>query len=825
MGVLNKDFSSQTLTAGHANIHVPKNTKVCIVTYNDRQLTCLWEAGGNLMIPFPRSRIAVQQQLYWTDNNAAGRVATLRSGTLNATDHRGNNFTLTPQHLTQVERMSSGGGRYFVVKVVSGNDAGRKGIRIPIYQANLRRNGFPRQDWVHHRFTFDMDYTCRNADGEAVHTFKKGDSKACIRKLYDGGKILLVTTPNKENGRMLLQVDFWAGSRKDIREHDLADHTCRLLHDQRCLNTNKLLLSDTVGVIRSCKLDKNKIRIRDGAGDDFWVPMSAVVVGVPVGPYRVAYGTPNFGTSQAAYKSTGTNDVINDVVAGLLTGILAEGPNLPRSARHMETLYSTVAARRQQTEAFKEGLSTSTVDCMRQKRSLGSIQDLKALPDVSLSTKKGVYVRIYEGFAQTSPYYGKTYIYVGKTNNFQRRNREHKAKAGKGLKSRHYDIMNAASHVHYRVIWTQKAEIKKQRSLMEALFTMLLDSMDARITVFPELTREPGKLGAGTFDYWTNSRMAQILKHVADVVLKNTNFIYPSALSKNVEGINIRVPLDSGGEGTGEGRRWVRHALADRVVLTFGSTEFKTTKGSDCGISFKYANELMVYGVVKPDASNGLITGTKFWMNWEIMNPGSMHEAPYLRIPRIGFLNNWEVGNRIGLRITWRNPTTGKFFSKFEQTGGLTWNHYASDDNGSLTSHTQGASLYGFLTGSRWGATANDRPPFYPDLWTAEVLALSVDHFKQEITVEVDLSPVTILSAPRRSLEGAASQMRRLGLDNVNGPWRGFSPVDPAQDSAARKVLKTAENANSAILNKFLHKRQDCDRCFHNNLVSDGFDH
>jgi hypothetical protein len=799
--------------ADRPRLVLPKGTTVAIIDWDLQASTgvIIWKKQS---LPINRSQIEVLKHRFYTNDNSAGRIFNLRVKVAFQTqDVQNRGFSYTPDHNGQIDRMSSDGSE-FIVNIVSGRDKGRKDIRVPVHRANILYHLFPTPSWLNKRVKFRGEYFITDENGNNVHTFPTDHQTAIVRQIIGGGKRLMVSTPDKWEGRHFLTIDYWAVEiHTDLREIDVKNHTFKALRDQACLVVPAdILRKDTVGVVTSCTAQDAEVTAIDGI--KYKVPLTSIQVGSPIMPYRISYGTTTSANSQTSIQSANSSDDTVKVVTSILKSMYTAGPSLPPTARQYETFYSTDNARMQQAVALKDGFNKLTLDCLKKKCCIGDIEDLKRLPDATNSFEKGVYVRIYEGFEKSSQFYGKVYIYVGKTNNFYNRNAVH-CTVAKTKQSRHYIVMNAAKQRAVRILWVQRSDDKKQRALVEALCTLLSSSMDSRVTVLSDRDSRSVDSGAGSFDFWSNAKAARILKDITDTVFQTFGFSYPSSQTGKVEGLNVSVPIQ---ELTFvlNARRWVRHALDDRLVFTSGPLTFKRSVVSGIArghyYQFTISSEMNFFINFQEDISKGLTDNTTFWSSWEVTTNGRLHEAPFFRVPKIGFTDNWEIGNRIGLRITWKDAKTGKHYSRYEQFGHAEWNEYESIDQGSLKTHTVGAALWAVFTRSQWGTKDSDRPGFYPSNHTIEILDLRVDHFRQEYTIEVDLSPVNVIPRVTINLEGAANQMRRLGLENVNGQWRGFRYTNAENNDPANQEF-TGNKVQ--VLKKFVTARQHCDRCTH----------
>jgi hypothetical protein len=825
-GLILQDFFT-SVRKDHRDVKMKKGTEVPIVngpTASGHYVVVWSKYKASLKVASKNIRILPEP--YYTDVNIQHTQLEIIVP-YDAVDEKGDAIKLEKGDLCYFNRMASN-GMTFLVDIHTGPDVGRRGIRIPVGVACLGNRSLGYNGWLHQRVTFNQDYTALSEHRQPLHNFKKGENTACVRAILDDGKAVAVTSPRFDGGQTWMRVDFWAVDRSSstkVLETDMMGHACRVLKDFKSSTSTNTLKALVVGVIDRFDPVGKRVRVVAPFNIPYEVPFSAVQIGVPAtAAYRLRNKTPLFTPSHPLFAPTTSNDVIMNVFAGILKGLDAENAALPSSGRQLKPLYDTSDARLRQAQAFKAGLSTRSATYMTRNRCLGSIEELMTLPDATTSTKAGVYIRIYQNFSSSSPYSGQIFIYVGKTKEFRRRGKDYRS-AVDHVRSTHMSIMKAARSESFKIIWTQtKGSTQsddKQRSLMESVITMLANSMRGSVMRGSALGKEPEKVVIGDFNYWQNSRVSVILKIISDTVFQQFGFSYPDQVSKNVQGVNVRCPLLGGGIETSDPRRYIRHLLGDRQVLSFGGYDFQESSSETAFMQIKFdlgsGGSPGVNVGIPQEPDYGLEKGTRFWLNWEVMAKG-LHSAPFFRIPKIGCFENWDCGNKLGLRIFWRNANDNEWYAKFVQTGGEHYGYSVAHEQGALASYVNGTAMFGFLTRSYYGHTASDRPSFCPETLDATVLELKIDRFMRTISIEPVTGERTELPRIVRKVDAAANEMRAFGFDNVDGAWQGFTPKDLKADPTLKAFFARTRAFSSG--SKYITPgRKACDHCLHVDMV------
>lgn len=759
----------------------------------------------------PSDQVEVLSERYWNDNNCAGRM--VQPGG-NIMPQGPDGFRFEAGRDGQILGMTQDQTR-FIVKVPYGDNVG-KTFQLPVRHARIKSNfpGGQEMDYVHRRFKFVMDYTCHDGNGRFVHKFKKDDDQSCIRDVADGGRTLILTTPAVDNGRQHLRVDFWAGNfNKSLLDADFVDHTFRARRDTNCtVEPSDVLKKGMVGRIKGVKKDKTEFHVKLFTGPDFWVPINNIDVGPPLGDYRISLVS---SSASGALRPTipankpQTGDLIDRLLGEILTELYTTRDNTPQALRRYDIFMRNPSAIAQTIGVFKRGMHPNAFQAMNRDRCI-SLGTIRSLPDVTNSGKKGVYIRVYEDFPTKSPYHDMIFIYVGQTTvGFMIRGQSHKTRTKSPTTgSRHYAVAKAARKLTYRGIFNIDEQMSHDNvNLIECLFMMILNTFSPRIKVTPTGDQWKIDTTGPTFNYWANAYVATLLTQITDAACKHTGFKYPDGGKKDLEGLNLNLPLLEVSWNTKH--RWVRHTLGDRWIFTTNSYTFEDQGKSDASKQFTFwihsGNDEKHSILVKPDEKHGLDVGKKFWASLEVMKEG-VHEAPFYRLPTIGSLNNWNIGSRIGIKVTWEHK--GKYYAKYIQQVSTT-----SVLDSAQLAHKQGAGLYAYIMQGRWPESA-DRPQSYSSTpHIAEVLDLAVDHFRQECALDLKPAPLKPLPVIQRNLEVAANLMRRLDLENVNHTWQGLGHVD--LDAELR-----AKDTNMQTAKKYIRDRYDCDYCFMGCVVS-----
>jgi hypothetical protein len=179
--------------------------KVVDVNLEHRWATVSFGRHGRHNVQLTDLNIIEQRAL--RERDAAGRMCSVLSDFRTNEEPR---ITLTSTDRLQIRRLSTDYSEY-IVDIPFGRFAGCQSIRIPFrYIENLEafpvRAGGP-LSWLNHSFRFDMDYQSRDEGSNIVHSFRAGNT-CCIRDVQDNGKILMVVTNDKDNGKTRLRVDY-----------------------------------------------------------------------------------------------------------------------------------------------------------------------------------------------------------------------------------------------------------------------------------------------------------------------------------------------------------------------------------------------------------------------------------------------------------------------------------------------------------------------------------------------------------------------------------------------------------------------------------------
>jgi hypothetical protein len=763
----------------------------------------------------PIDKVEVLAERYFTNANCAGRIV---HPVADVVPQGENGFRFVKDRDGQILSMSEDQTQ-FIVTVPYGINVGETFI-LPVRYGKIRNN-FPSDyawAYIHHRFHFRMDYTCRDKNGNTTHVFLRNDNQCCVRAVSSDGRILTVTTPAADGGRQRLLVDFWAGTHNtdNLRTADFENRTFIARRDTNCTTrTSDVLKTNMIGYIQGLNSAKTTFHVRTFTGKEFCVPtVRTIEVGVPRGDYRIVqsstsaarYGGPQ-PTLSAPIPQTG--DLVDRLLTEVLTELYAQRHNTPETVRRYDVFMRDSNAIAATIATFKRGVHPKAFEAMNNARCI-SLDVIRSLPSATSSNDKGIYVRLYEGFPKDSPYRGKIFDYVGQTTvDFKTRGKSHASRAKKGTTgSRHYAVANAARTLNYRAIFRLEEDMPRDKvNLLECLFMMILNSFSPRIKVMPTEDQWKTKTTGPSFNYFANAHLATLLSQIMDKACKHTGFSYPTGGSLELEGLNLNLPLLEVSWNTKH--RWVRQILDDRYIFSTSPYTYQNQGKSSESEQFTFwiasGNDETHAVLVKPDKRHGLDTGKKIWYNLEVMKQSS-HEAPFYRLPKIGSLNNWNVGSRIGIKVTWEH--NGKCYAKYIQQVSVT-----SKLDSAHIAHKQGAGLYAYIMQSHWPYSP-DRPALYskhPHI--AEVLDLKVDHYRQECILDMRPPPTSFLPAVEKKLDAAANLMRNMGLENVNHTWQGLGYIDLDAEV-------TAKDTNMKTVKKWIGNRSDCDFCLTGRLVS-----
>jgi len=817
---------------GHSRGH---RVKVVDVNLEHEWATVSFGTHGRHNVRLSDLNIVEQRAL--RERDAAGRMCSVLSDF--RTDEQPH-ITLTSTDRLQIRRLSTDYTQY-IIDIPFGRFAGRQNIRIPFrHIENLEpfpiRAGGP-NSWLNHRFRFDMDYQSRDEQNNVIHSFSAGNT-CCIRDVVDNGKILMVVTHDKDNGKTRLRVDYWAGTKGQILNADLDNHTFQAIEDFTCKRvTTQVMRRNDIGFVRVltnvtipggdiviCNVSQNRTNMQ--------VEMGSVQVGYPLGTYTVKHVTPvSVPNPQPPLNVQGAgSDVLSRTVLGILTSVWNARDLLPSSIRRFDRFFNTDNNRNQTLNSFLAGLwrPTGIANCLSVRPfTLENLQ--RNVGDVSTSTRAGVYLRTYQDFPTNSPFHGNIYLYVGKTVNFRQRHNAHlsSARTGPSFNSFHYTVARAARTSRVLGMFSHtgdfstSAEGQNFRSVIELLITLFVGAMSERTLNAQLVSRDPqaGITGntISSLNLFNHSQVANTWTGLFDEIRRRTGFPELTSTVGRIVGLNVRVPMYDDYDHLGR-PRWTCQDLQDRRVFTREPVTFASTYWD--GISMTLNFFAHAYGQrsdatvnVQPDPAHGLEVGTQFWAMWEVMTNGAPHPAPHFRVPDIGSFSNWNeainVANMVGLKVIWQH--NDQWYAKYVQrnNSGGHLVEFLSSDQGSLNTYAVGAGLYGYFMRGNWDIANSPRAGFYRDFGQIEVLQMRTEHYRQELILTMDAGPIRSLGRVTFNVELAANHMRHIGLHNVAGAWRVFQrvPNDPAQ----QKVKNHG---------KFVGNRTQCDYCFILHLAS-----
>jgi hypothetical protein len=278
--------------------------------------------------------------------------------------------------------------------------------------------------------------------------------------------------------------------------------------------------------------------------------------------------------------------------------------------------------------------------------------------------------------------------------------------------------------------------------------------------------------------------------------------------------------------------RWTREQLSDRFV--FRRHAYTAQRGGEnnnlvvselVGHQFGGEHKWGFTVTVQEDKDDDLIAGTSVYVARELMvDDTKPHNVPYFQLPDIGCFENWgrrrdndtgqwvsyNVGNTIGVRIIWYNSKIKQWRERYVQyfdprssiAHSPTW---VSSDEGSYTPYAAALGIYAYLRRFRW----NGAPGWFVDMGVADVVVASVNHFRQEVSVQFQLYN-GFKPAPRQDANAAGNIMRSLGLKNVDGTWQSndANEATVANDAAAQREI--AANGGR-IINGLTTERLICD--------------
>ena len=167
-----------------------------------------------------------------------------------------------------------------------------------------------------------------------------------------------------------------------------------------------------------------------------------------------------------------------------------------------------------------------------------------------------------------------------------------------------------------------------------------------------------------------------------------------------------------------------------------------------------------------PDGTMGPRRDDPYHTVFEVRTDGGAHPHAWSRLPIVGGSRNWDEGRSMAIRVEWEHPPkSGQWSFVYLKTGSAV----TFRDNqtvGSNKNYIKSIAITRWLMNSEYVDPQSWMPRL---IGCANVIQTVYDCHTQTILVQAP-PPFTMRSAKLRSMAEIATQMRSLGLQNVNFP-------------------------------------------------------
>lgn len=160
---------------------------------------------------------------------------------------------------------------------------------------------------------------------------------------------------------------------------------------------------------------------------------------------------------------------------------------------------------------------------------------------------------------------------------------------------------------------------------------------------------------------------------------------------------------------------------------------------------------------------------TEVTVVFEIMSNNAQHEWPYARLPNIGRYSDWQVANRLAVRLEWQEK--GQWKSRYVQRDGRGF--MGTKDPGCIRTYAEAMGLI------RYFEQLTQESPRGWDLTygLARVKRIDFDHMTQTVHISEVAPQGRSMPAPyEKTPNEVAREVAALGAYNANGAWRDWHP-------------------------------------------------
>jgi hypothetical protein len=421
--------------------------------------------------------------------------------------------------------------------------------------------------------------------------------------------------------------------------------------------------------------------------------------------------------------------------------------------------------------------------------------------DSNSSDEAGAYARFHlttKGVKFWMP--EATYAYVGKTNDFARRNEEHKYTT-----SSYGDMTNnSKSLVMIALCILSKTAEDGLYYLTEQIFVCLLETYKPSVV-------NPSGTSTNMLGF---AKVAKYFRDMSNEVFRLTGwqgFIRRGPKSCGIQfGANCSSPLFEYSAGqdkfmfvrtdvnikdgkTGSVVPMACYRRANRITTGTGGTVRQALRKATIAEGKRKSVIILRLRYHTKSANTLPPPGSPFELIIEVRKDGTPHPHAWARLPAIGRFENWEQANSFACRVEWEYPLgSGSWRFTYLQRSDL----YRRADNqvpGSLRNYSKAISFLQWLTNS----TPNHTHNWIPKLAGASlVLQNEFDFMNQVVTFRDPKNDIVMLPGRARSDQNMMVLMSRPehGLDRVGGAF-GFT-----EGHKSRRSCDTCLLANSGAM-------------------------
>lgn len=482
-------------------------------------------------------------------------------------------------------------------------------------------------------------------------------------------------------------------------------------------------------------------------------------------------------------------DPFKKAVAFFLQGLREHHARLPQFTHQQRRLFENDSAITQTAQRMRNNVANANPNFFNVIRSKNfTIDDI--LRNLSKADTKdqdaGIYLGIFDNFKTGSSRHGSLpYAYVGQSQCIGERLKSHNSTASSKERGQfvHQVMREADRHRWFKLAkhpgdegGSDKAG-KAMRDVMETIFMLFFSTMQSRV-MLPS-TRLSGEFSQDIATSYDAQESAKLYTEIAKDACSKAQYSLPSTPGRKPFGLspygcNYSLPL--GGEQYLDWGRtlWVRQTMEKRWVFHRAPLKLKKDKRV---ASLAYRNHepnqlsLMIQPTAEELDAMKLKINDEYYAVWEVMRPGEgTHPVPFFRLCEIGCWSNWYYANKVAFKLVWFSTKDNKWKTKYLQRQGRHRFVENCTGLGALLDYSLGVGIYEYFVRSRFP----DAQPWSANFGQAKIVAVQVNHFEQTITLSHMASAADKLRGPTCDPNVPRVAMEKLGLQNVNSPFKGF---------------------------------------------------